>query len=133
MTIAGRAPFEPGCHAFEFRINAEDTNFGFRPCPGTIEKLILPGGPGVRVDTHVYQGYKIPPTYDSLVAKLIVWGSDRDEALARAARALDEFKIEGIQTTISFHRRVLENEVFCAGEATTDFIETQMGDLLGQI
>ena len=88
MSIAGRAPFSPTGHAFEFRINAEDPEHGFRPCPGTITRLVLPGGPGVRVDTHAYQGYTIPPTYDSLVAKLIVWGSDRAEALAaREARA----------------------------------------------
>lgn len=130
MSIADRAPFSPMGHAIEFRINAEDPAHGFRPCPGTITKLIVPGGPGVRVDTHVYQGYTIPPTYDSLVAKLIVWGKDREEALARAERALDEFVIEGIQTTIPFHRAAVRNGAFRAGEAYTDFIETHMPEYL---
>ena len=130
MSCAERAPFAPFGHAIEFRINAEDPDNGFRPCPGTITRFEAPSGPGVRVEAYVRTGSRISPYYDSLVAKLIVSGQDRDEALARGRRALDEFVIEGIQTTIPFHRRVLENEVFCAGEATTDFIETQMGDLL---
>lgn len=130
MSCAERAPFTPFGHAIEFRINAEDPNAGFRPCPGTITRFEAPSGPGVRVEAYVRTGSRISPYYDSLVAKLIVSGQDRAEALARGRRALDEFVIEGIQTTIPFHRRVLENEVFCAGEATTDFIETQMGDLL---
>ena len=130
MSCAGRAPFAPFGHAIEFRINAEDPDNGFRPCPGTITRFEAPSGPGVRVEAYVHTGSRISPYYDSLVAKLIVHGQDRAEALARGRRALDEFVIEGIQTTIAFHRRVLENEVFCAGEATTDFIETQMGDLL---
>ena len=130
MSIADRAPFAPIGHAIEFRINAEDPAHGFRPCPGTITKLVLPGGPGVRVDTHVYQGYSIPPTYDSLVAKLIVWGRDRAEALARAERALGEFEIEGIQTTIPFHRAAVRNGAFRAGEVYTDFIETHMPEYL---
>ena len=130
MSCAERAPFTPFGHAIEFRINAEDPDNGFRPCPGTITRFEAPSGPGVRVEAYVRTGSRISPYYDSLVAKLIVSGQDRDEALARGRRALDEFVIEGIQTTIPFHRRVLENKVFCAGEATTDFIETQMGDLL---
>ena len=130
MSCADRAPFMPFGHAIEFRINAEDPDNGFRPCPGTITRFEAPSGPGVRVEAYVRTGSRISPYYDSLVAKLIVSGQDRAEALARGRRALEEFVIEGIQTTISFHRRVLDNEVFCAGEATTDFIETQMGDLL---
>ena len=130
MSIADRAPFEPVGHAIEFRINAEDSSHGFRPCPGKITRLVLPGGPGVRVDTHVYQGYSIPPTYDSLVAKLIVWGKDREEALARAERALAEFEIEGIETTIPFHRAALCNDAFRSGEVYTDFIETHMPEFL---
>ncbi len=126
MTLADRAPFSPVGHAFEFRINAEDPSHGFRPCPGTITRLVLPGGPGVRVDTHAYQGYTVPPTYDSLVAKLIVWGRDRDEALSRARRALSEFVVEGIQTTIPFHREAIEVEAFRAGEVHTDFIERHL-------
>ena len=130
MSCANRAPFTPNGHAIEFRINAEDPENAFRPCPGTITRFEAPAGPGVRVEAYVHTGSRISPYYDSLVAKLIVWGQDREEALARGRRALDEFVIEGIQTTIPFHRRVLGNEVFCAGDATTDFIETQMGDLL---
>ena len=130
MSCADRAPFTPFGHAIEFRINAEDPEKGFRPCPGTITRFEAPAGPGVRVESYVRTGSRISPHYDSLVAKLIVHGQSREEALARGRRALDEFVIEGIQTTLSFHRRVLSNEVFCEGQATTDFIETQMGDLL---
>ena len=130
MSCANRAPFTPFGHAMEFRINAEDPEHGFRPCPGTITRFEPPAGPGVRVETYVHAGTKISPYYDSMVAKVIVSGQDREECLARGRRALDEFVIEGIKTTLPFHRRVLDNEVFCAGEATTDFIETQMGDVL---
>lgn len=130
MSCADRAPFTPIGHAIEMRINAEDPEHGFRPCPGTITKFDIPGGPGIRVETYIREGSKVSPYYDSLVAKLICHGQDRDEAIARAKRALNEFVIEGIATTIPFHKRVLENEVFVDGDATTDFIETQMGDLL---
>lgn len=130
MSCAGRAPFSPFGHAIEMRINAEDPDHSFRPNPGTITRLRLPAGPGVRVETFIEEGSRISPHYDSLVAKLICHGQDRVEAIERAKRALDEFEIEGIATTIPFHKRVLENEVFLAGDATTDFIETQMGDLL---
>lgn len=115
-------------HAIEFRINAEDPARNFMPCPGTITNLRIPGGFGVRVDTHVYNGYKVPPTYDSLLAKLIVWGVTRDEAIERGKRALSEFVIEGIPTTIPFHLAVLENDAFKRGEVYTDFIETQMNN-----
>lgn len=130
MSCADRAPFAPNGHAIELRINAEDPAHGFRPCPGTVKCFEPPAGPGVRVETYLRPGSKISPHYDSLVAKVIVHGQDREEAVARARRALDEFVIEGIATTIPFHQRVLENEVFLAGDATTDFIETQMGDVL---
>ena len=130
MTIPDGGIDTPNGHAFEFRINAEDPEHAFRPCPGTITKLRLPGGPGVRVDTHVYEGYKIPPTYDSLVAKLIVWGPTRETALARARRALDEFQIEGIKTTLPFHRAVVRNEDYAAGIVYTDFIPTHMPEYL---
>ncbi len=130
ISCAGRAPFHPAGHAIELRINAEDPEFGFRPSPGTVTRFEPPAGPGVRVESYVRSGSRISPHYDSLVAKLIVRGQDREEALARARRALDEFVIEGIKTTIPFHRQVLDNEVFKAGDARTDFIETQMGDLL---
>lgn len=128
MSCIGLAPISPRCHAIEFRINAEDPAANFRPCPGTVTRFDLPGGPNVRVDTHIIAGSPIPPTYDSLIAKLIVWGDTRAEALATARRALDEFKIEGIQTTISFHRKVLDNATFVEGAACTDFIEREMGE-----
>lgn len=130
ISCANRAPFTPSGHAIEMRINAEDPEHGFRPCPGTITKFKLPGGPGVRVETYIEEGSKISPYYDSLVAKLVCHGQDRAEAIARAKRALGEFQIEGIATTIAFHERVMEDDVFLAGEANTAFIETQMGDLL---
>ena len=120
----------PHGHAIEFRINAEDPDHDFRPCPGTITRFEPPAGPGVRVESYVRTGSRISPYYDSMVAKLIVYGQDREEVLARGRRALDEFVIEGIATTLPFHRRVLDNQVFCEGKACTDFIETQMGDLL---
>lgn len=130
MSCASHAPFAPFGHAMEFRINAEDPDHGFRPCPGTITRFEPPAGPGVRVESYVRTGSRISPYYDSMVAKLIVYGQDREEVLARGRRALDEFVIEGIATTLPFHRRVLDNQVFCEGKACTDFIETQMGDLL---
>ena len=130
MSCANRAPFAPNGHAIELRINAEDPAHGFRPCPGNVTRFEPPAGPGVRVETYLRPGSRISPYYDSLVAKVIVHGQDRAEAVARAKRALDEFVIEGIATTIPFHQRVLDNEVFLAGDATTDFIDTQMGDVL---
>jgi acetyl-CoA carboxylase biotin carboxylase subunit len=114
-------------HAIEFRINAEDPAHGFRPHPGLIEVFNPPGGFGVRVDSHVYSGYRVPPTYDSLLAKLVVWGESRSEAIARARRALDEFIVTGIPTTIPFHLRVVDNAAFERGEVYTDFVETEMG------
>ena len=123
-----RAPFMPFGHAMEFRINAEDPEHDFRPCPGTITRFEVPGGPGVRVETYIKQGDRISPYYDSMVAKLIVWGIDRDECIARGKRALSEFCIEGIKTTIPFHLEVLEKEAFVEGRVYTDFIETEMGD-----
>jgi len=113
-------------HAIEFRINAEDPAHNFRPHPGLIEVFNPPGGLGVRVDSHVYSGYRVPPNYDSLLGKLIVWGETRPEAIARARRALDEFIVTGIPTTIPFHLRVVENKAFERGEVYTDFVETEM-------
>ncbi|MCB9470223.1 MAG: acetyl-CoA carboxylase biotin carboxylase subunit [Candidatus Obscuribacterales bacterium] len=113
-------------HAIECRINAEDPDKNFLPSPGTIEAYITPGGPGVRVDSHCYPGYKIPPFYDSLVSKLVVWGNNREEAIQRMQRALDEYAITGIKTTIPFHQTVLAHSVFQAGDVTTDFIEKYM-------
>ena len=114
-------------HAIEFRINAEDPAHNFRPHPGTVDVFNPPGGFGVRFDSHVYSGYRVPPTYDSLLAKLIVWGETRSEAIARAKRALDEFIVTGIPTTIPFHLQVVENPAFERGEVYTDFIEAEMG------
>lgn len=128
MACAARAPFTPNGHAIEFRINAEDPENGFRPCPGTITRFDVPGGPGIRVESYVTAGSVISPFYDSMVAKLIVWGQDRDEALARGRRALAEFKIEGIATTIPFHQRVLDAEIFQRGQARTDFLEVAFGE-----
>jgi acetyl-CoA carboxylase biotin carboxylase subunit len=113
-------------HAIEFRINAEDPAHNFRPHPGVIEVFNPPGGFGVRVDSHVYSGYRVPPTYDSLLAKLIVWGETREEAIARGHRALDEFIITGIPTTVSFHLQVLDVPAFQRGEVYTDFVATEM-------
>ena len=98
----------------------------FRPNPGLIEVFSAPGGFGVRVDSHVYSGYRVPPTYDSLLAKLVVWGETRDEAVARARRALDEFIVVGIPTTIPFHQAVVELPAFQAGDIYTDFIEEHL-------
>jgi acetyl-CoA carboxylase, biotin carboxylase subunit len=118
----GQGDVALGGAAIEFRINAEDPERDFLPSPGEIEGLELPGGPGVRVDTAIYDGYAIPPFYDSLVAKLIVWGRDRDEAIARGRRALGEFAIGGIKTTIPFHRRMLEDPRFQAGDYHTGYL-----------
>ncbi|MDR1183844.1 MAG: acetyl-CoA carboxylase biotin carboxylase subunit [Coriobacteriales bacterium] len=124
ISVLDRVPLEPNGHAIEFRINAEDPHNNFWPSPGTITALSLPGGPGVRMDTHIFAGYTVPPNYDSLIAKLIVWGSSRAEAMARGRRALDELVIEGIKTTTPFHRSVLDERDFIAGEAHTDYILT---------
>lgn len=113
-------------HSIECRINAEDPDNDFRPSPGKISSFHVPGGPGVRVDTHVYADYLIPPYYDSLIAKLITHGKDRQEAIVRMRRSLEEFVIEGIKTTIPFHIQVLNNEYFNKGEFDTKFIETFM-------
>ena len=109
--------------AIECRINAEDPDKDFMPSPGKINILDLPGGRGVRIDTHVYQGYEIPPYYDSMIAKLIVHGKDRNEAITICRRALDEFIVEPIKTTIPFHKKVMNDPVFIKGKFSTDFIE----------
>src|ERR1019366_6637196 len=113
-------------HAIECRINAEDPDHDFRPSPGTIKQLIFPGPPGVRVDTHLYPGYTIPTYYDSLLAKLIVIGDNREMAIRRMQRALSEFKVEGVKTTIPLLQKVMGHEVFQKGEAYTDFIGKYM-------
>jgi acetyl-CoA carboxylase biotin carboxylase subunit len=111
-------------HAIEFRINAEDPAKDFRPNPGKITSLHFPGGLGVRIDSHIYQDYTVPPFYDSLIAKLIIRGKNRNEAIARAKRALEEFIIEGIKTTIPFHLQVLEDPRFLSGNFDTGFLES---------
>ncbi|GAB4291306.1 MAG: acetyl-CoA carboxylase biotin carboxylase subunit [Ignavibacteriaceae bacterium] len=116
-------PRKPIGHSIEFRINAEDPEKGFRPSPGKILSLHFPGGYGVRIDSHIYQSYSIPPNYDSLIAKLIVWGKNRQHAIARGKRALEEFTVEGIKTTIPFHLKVLEDERFVTGNFDTGFLD----------
>src|SRR4029077_13589106 len=113
-------------HAIEVRINAEDPDHNFQPSPGTLKQVILPGPPGVRVDTHIYAGYTIPTYYDSLLAKLIVIGANREEAIRRMQRAISEFKIEGVKTTLPLFTRIMAHDVFRKGEAYTDFIAKYM-------
>jgi acetyl-CoA carboxylase biotin carboxylase subunit len=112
--------------AIECRINAEDPEKNFASSPGKITAFHLPGGPGIRIDTHIYSGYNIPSAYDSLLAKLITWGENREEARVRMKRALEEFVIEGIKTNIPFHQRIIENEWFRKGEFYINFVEDQL-------
>ena len=114
----------PKMHSIECRINAEDPCNDFRPSPGKISTLHFPGGHGVRMDTHVYSGYIIPPNYDSMIAKLITTAQTREEAINKMRRALDEFVIEGIKTTIPFHRKLMNNKDYISGNYTTKFMET---------
>ncbi|MFY7787980.1 MAG: acetyl-CoA carboxylase biotin carboxylase subunit, partial [Thermoflexibacteraceae bacterium] len=123
VPISGRN-YYPQLHAMECRINAEDPSKDFRPNPGKITNLHLPGGRGVRVDSHIYAGYVIPPNYDSMIAKLIVSGQTREEVIVRMKRALQEFVIEGVKTTIPFHIRLMDDPDFRAGKFTTKFLET---------
>ncbi|MDD3594182.1 MAG: acetyl-CoA carboxylase biotin carboxylase subunit [Candidatus Gastranaerophilales bacterium] len=113
-------------HAIECRINAEDPQKDFMPCPGEIEGYIAPGGFGVRVDSHAYTHYKIPPYYDSMIGKLICWGKDREDCMARAKRALSEYVILGVKTTIPFHKLIFSNQKFISGNYTVRFIEDEM-------
>ena len=113
-------------HAIECRINAEDATHNFRPAPGRITGWLPPGGPGVRVDSHVYTGYDIPPFYDSLIGKLIVWGRDRTSAMTRMKRALNECAVTGIPTTVEFHLDLLERREFIEGDVHTKFVEQDM-------
>lgn len=123
IEISGKNYF-PNLYAMECRINAEDPANGFRPSPGKITNLHMPGGHGVRVDSHVYAGYTIPPNYDSMIAKLIVSGQSREEVITRMKRALSEFVIEGIKTTIPFHLKLMDDKEFKAGNFTTKFLDT---------
>ncbi|KFF42076.1 MAG: biotin carboxylase [Candidatus Atelocyanobacterium thalassa isolate SIO64986] len=113
-------------HSIECRINAEDPNFNFRPHPGKVSGYLPPGGPGVRMDSHIYTDYEIPPYYDSLIGKLIVWGPDRSTAIKRMKRALKECAITGVPTTIDFHKKVIEVPAFLEGETYTNFIEKNL-------
>jgi acetyl-CoA carboxylase biotin carboxylase subunit len=113
-------------HAIECRVNAEDPARDFMPSPGPITAFVTPGGPGIRVDTHAYAGYTISPHYDSLVAKVVAWGRDRDESIARMRRALREFEIGGIKTTIPFHLQVLDNAFFRRGEVYINFVQRRI-------
>jgi len=121
----------PAGHAIEIRITAEDPSTGFLPETGTIEALRLPQGPGVRVDSHLFSGYQIPPNYDSLVAKIIAHGATREEAISIMKRALHETIIEGVRTTIPLHRRLLDDSEFKSGRVGTSFLESRLKPLLG--
>jgi len=123
VPISGRN-YEPTVHAIECRINAEDPYNDFRPCPGKITTLHTPGGHGVRVDSHIYAGYTIPPYYDSMIAKVIAVAQTREEAINTMERALSEYVIEGVKTTIPFHMQLMKNEDFRKGNFTTKFIES---------
>ena len=122
VLISGKN-YTPNLHSIECRINAEDPFNDFRPSPGKITNLHSPGGHGVRLDTHVYAGYSIPPNYDSMIAKLITTAQTREEAISKMKRALDEFVIEGIKTTIPFHRQLMDHPDYVAGNYTTKFME----------
>ncbi|MEN9253052.1 MAG: acetyl-CoA carboxylase biotin carboxylase subunit, partial [Thermostichales cyanobacterium BF3_bins_165] len=113
-------------HAIECRLNAEDPSHQFRPHPGRISAYLPPGGPGVRMDSHVYADYEIPPHYDSLIGKLIVWAPDRPAAIRRMQRALGECAIIGVSTTIPFHQQILAHPAFQAGEVYTNFIQEHL-------
>jgi acetyl-CoA carboxylase, biotin carboxylase subunit len=111
-------------HAIECRVNAEDPDRGFAPSTGTLTTYLPPSGPGIRLDSHCFQGYEVPPYYDSLLAKVIAWGRDRPEAVARMQRALDEFTIVGVTTNISAHKKILGSDLFREGRVTTHLIDT---------
>ena len=122
--IKGRNHF-PTMHAIQCRINAEDPDRNFAPCPGDITNYHQPGGHGVRLDTHAYAGYRIPPYYDSMISKLIVVAQTREEAITKMERALDEYIIEGVKTTIPFHKKLMKHERFRSGNFTTKFLEEE--------
>ena len=120
-------------HAIECRINAEDPQRNFLPSPGVITSFHVPGGPGIRVDTHAYAKYVIPPYYDSMIAKLIAHGKNREEAILKARRALDEFIIEGVSTTIDFHKKILTDKRFISGQFTTSLVEEILKEELPEV
>jgi len=123
IRISGKH-YHPRLHSIECRINAEDPYHGFRPSPGKITNLHAPGGHGIRLDTHVYSGYTIPPNYDSMIAKLITTARTREEAISKMRRALNEFIVEGVKTTIPFHRQLMDHPDYIAGNYTTKFMES---------
>ena len=137
LRVAAGEPLElsqddvrPNGSSVEFRVNAEDPERDFQPAPGRIESLELPGGPGVRIDTAIYPGYAVPPFYDSLIAKLMVWAPTREQALRRGRRALEEFRIEGVATTIPLHLRLVEDERVVAGDVHTGYLEELLASRL---
>jgi acetyl-CoA carboxylase, biotin carboxylase subunit len=110
-------------HAIEFRINAEDAAHDFRPGAGVVTEYHAPGGPGIRMDSHLYPGYEVPPFYDSLLGKLVVWGPDRETAIARSRAALDELLVDGLTTNIDIHKALLANDAFLEGRMTTNLLD----------
>jgi acetyl-CoA carboxylase biotin carboxylase subunit len=118
-------------HAIECRLNAEDARNNFMPCPGTVTGFRPAGGPGVRLDSHLETGYVIPPFYDSMVGKLICWGVDREEAIARMLRALAEMRIEGVETTLAFQSSLVDHENFRSSKINTQFVANYLGGTLG--
>jgi acetyl-CoA carboxylase biotin carboxylase subunit len=118
-----QADVVPRGHAIEFRINAEDPEHDFRPSAGTIERYLAPGGPGVRMDSHLFAGYEVPPFYDSLLGKLIVWGQTREIAIARSLVALDELVLDGIITNVAIHQALLRSDAFIEGRMTTNLLD----------
>ncbi|MBW1776305.1 MAG: acetyl-CoA carboxylase biotin carboxylase subunit, partial [Deltaproteobacteria bacterium] len=121
--LLSQEKIRPHGWALECRINAEDPDDGFMPSPGTVEELVLPGGAGIRVDTHLYPGYTVPPFYDSLICKVIAWGKDRPSAISRMRRALFEVRTKGIKNTVSFHAKILDHPDFIQGRLHTRFLE----------
>ena len=110
-------------HAIEFRINAEDPEHDFRPSAGVVERYHAPGGPGIRMDSHLYPGYEVPPYYDSLLGKLLAWGPDRATAIERGRAALDELLVEGLTTNVEIHKALLANDAFLEGRMTTNLLD----------
>jgi acetyl-CoA carboxylase biotin carboxylase subunit len=128
LSVTALPPFRG--HVIECRVNAEDPSRNFQPCPGRLDVFHQPGGPGVRIDTHAYAGYTVPPYYDSMIAKLIVQGATREEALKRMQIALESFVVEGVKTTMPFLARVMQHPAFQAGAVHTKWLEQEGGDLL---
>jgi acetyl-CoA carboxylase biotin carboxylase subunit len=125
----GQKDIKPRGHAINCRINAEDPYNDFEPCPGTVTKYHSPCGLGVRVDSALYEGYAIPIYYDSLIAKLAVWGNTREEAIARMRNALNEYVIDGIETTIPFHKKILEDKQYQLGNIHTSFVQERINNI----